>query len=62
MIGIIIFSIFIYLLIGFFIAGVLKEKPKDNTFYIVVLFWVIIIPILLLFGAAMYVYDLGQDL
>ena len=62
MIGIIIFSIFIYLLCGIFIAGALKEKPKDNTFYIVVLFWVIIIPVLLLFGVAQYVYDLGQDI
>jgi len=61
MIGIIIFSIFIYLLCGIFIAGALKEKPKDNTFYIVVLFWGII-PVLLLFGVAQYVYDLGQDI
>ena len=62
MIYIIILSVFIYLLLGIFFAGVLKEKPKDNVFYLVILFWGIIIPIILLFGLAMAIYDLGQDM
>ena len=61
-IAIIVVAIFIYLLYGFFVAGILKETPKDSAFFVVVMFWAIIIPIMLLFMAAMYMYDLGQSL